>query len=87
MAHKNGEDDKRIYSGKIKYYNIILGRQGKKPVIGYFGFPAGEIPSWAPPMDKQTQWKKNVIDPINRFLEVMDIPLATASEFIQLSLF
>ena len=87
LAHKNGEDDKRIYSGKIKYYNIVLGRQGKNPVIGYFGFPAGEIPSWAPPMDKQTQWKKNVIDPINRFLEVMNIPLATASEFIQLSLF
>ena len=87
LAHKNGEDDKRIYSGKIKYYNIVLGRQGKNPVIGYFGFPAGEIPSWAPPMDKQTQWKKNVIDPINRFLEVMDIPLATASEFIQLTLF
>ena len=87
LAHKNGEDDKRIYSGKIKYYNIVLGRQGKNPVIGYFGFPAGEIPSWAPKMDKQTQWKKNVIDPINRFLEVMDIPLATASEFIQLTLF
>jgi hypothetical protein len=87
LAHKNGEDSKRTYSGKIKYYNIITGKEGKNPVIGYFGFPAGELPDWAPPMHKQTQWKKNVIDPINRFLEVMKIPLATSSSVIQLDLF
>ena len=87
LAHKNGEDSKRTYSGKIKYYNIITGKEGKNPVIGYFGFPAGELPDWAPPIHKQTQWKKNVIDPINRFLEVMKIPLATSSSVIQLDLF
>ena len=87
IAHKNGEDSKRVYSGKIKYYNIRIGMNGKNPAIGYFGFPAGELPSWAPPMDKLTQWKKNVIDPINRFLEVMNIPLANASNVIQLELF
>ena len=52
---------------------------------GYFGFPAGELPKWAPKMDKQTQWQKNVIDPINRFLEVMNIPLANASNVFQYS--
>lgn len=87
LAHKNGEDSKRVYSGKIKYYNIRIGMNGKNPAIGYFGFPAGELPSWAPPMDKMTQWKKNVIDPINRFLEVMNIPLANASNVTQLELF
>ena len=84
MAHKNGEDNKRIYTGKIKYYNIRL---GGKDHIGYFGFPAGELPEWRPEMNKLTQWQKNVIDPINRFLEVMKIPLVNASNVVQLDMF
>ena len=83
LAHKNGEDNKKTYSGKIKYYNIVIGTNYKN--TGYFGFPAGELPKWAPKMDKLTQWQKNVIDPINRFLEVMDIPLANASNVFQYS--
>lgn len=85
MAHKNGEDNKRIYTGKIKYYNIAISKGKDK--TGYFGFPAGELPEWAPEMDKLTQWQKNVIDPINRFLEVMKIPLVNASNVVQLDLF
>jgi hypothetical protein len=87
LAHKNGEDNKKTYSGKIKYYNITIGNYAKTAQHGYFGFPAGELPSWAPPMDKQTQWGKNVIDPINRFLEVMNIPLASSNNVVQMSLF
>ena len=83
LAHKNNEDNKKIYSGKIKYYNITINEKQ----IGYFGFQAGELPDWAPPIDKITQWKKTVIDPINRFLEVMEIPLANPSGTVQLSLF
>lgn len=86
LAHKNGEDNKKIYSGKIKYYNISIG-EGKNRVIDYFGFPAGELPKWAPEMDKTTQWKKTVIDPINRFLEVMNIPLVNETGTIQFMLF
>lgn len=87
LAYINGESNKRQYSGKIKYYNIIIGGDYKHPLIGYFGYPAGELPDWAPKMDKMTQWKKNIIDPINRFLEVMNIPLADPSNVIQLQLF
>lgn len=88
LAHKNGEDNKKVYSGKIKYYNInINNMSGKKALIDYFGFPAGELPEWAPKMDKLTQWTKTVIDPINRFLEVMNIPLANPTGAVQLSLF
>lgn len=83
LAHKNGEDNKKQYAGKIKYYNIRINEK----LEGYFGFPAGELPTWAPQIDKLTQWKKNVIDPINRFLEVMEIPLANPSGTVQLSLF
>ena len=82
LAHKNGEDNKIQYSGKIKYYNIRIGQNN-----GYFGYPAGELPDWAPKIDKLTQWQKNVIDPINRFLEVMDIPKVNAINAQQLSLF
>ena len=84
LAHKNGQDNKRQYTGKIKYYNIRL---GGKDHIGYFGYPAGELPDWAPQIDKLTQWQKNVVDPINRFLEVMKIPLVNATNTIQLELF
>jgi hypothetical protein len=83
LAHKNNEDNKKFYSGKIKYYNITLNHNQ----IGYFGFPAGECPKWAPKIDKITQWQKTVIDPINRFLEVMEIPLMNAGVAQQLSLF
>jgi len=82
LAHKNGEDNKKFYSGKIKYYNI-----GEGTKTGYFGFPAGECPSWAPKINKIVQWQKTVIDPINRFLAVMDIPLMTSGTAQQLSLF
>lgn len=85
LAHKNGDDSKKFYSGKIKYYNIRTG-MGKGDT-GYFGFPAGELPEWAPKIDKLTQWQKTVIDPINRFLEVMKIPLVNASNVVQLELF
>ena len=82
LAHKNGEDNKIQYSGKIKYYNIRIGQN-----IGYFGFPAGELPIWSPQIDKMTQWKKTIIDPINRFLEVMNIPVVNAGNEQQLTLF
>lgn len=86
LAHKNGEDFKRIVQGnKIKYYNIRL--SPKKGDTDYFGYPAGEIPVWAPKIDMQTQWEKNVVDPINRFLEVMDMPMLNQNGQIQLGLF
>ena len=85
LAHKNGDDSKKFYSGKIKYYNIRTGMN--KGDTGYFGFPAGELPEWAPKMDKLKQWEKTIIDPINRFLEVMKIPLVDPSNVVQLSLF
>ena len=82
LAHKNNEDNKKFYSGKIKYYNIKVGNNN-----GYFGFPAGELPEWAPQMNKIVQWEKTIIDPINRFLEVMNIQKVNSSASQQLTLF
>lgn len=87
LAKKNNENQKCVYSGKIKYYNIRIGQQRKNPTMGFFGFPSGELPEWRPEMDKMVQWEKTVIKPINRFLEVMNIPLASAHDQIQMSLF
>ena len=36
--------------------------------------------------EKLYDWQKTVIDPINRFLEVMKIPLVNASNVVQLEL-
>ena len=80
LAHKNGEDNKIQYSGKIKYYNILIGDK-----VCYFGYPAGELPSWAPTISKITQWKKTVIEPINRFLDVMEIPKVNANNVTPIS--
>lgn len=87
LAKKNGEKQKCLYSGKIKYYNVRIGQQRKNPTMGFFGFPAGELPDWRPEMDKLVQWEKTVINPINRFLGVMNIPLASAYDQVQMSLF
>ena len=83
LAHKNGHDDLIVRSGKIKYYNIKLGENRN----GFFGYPSGMLPDWAPPMNKIVQWEKTVIGPINRFLEVMNIPRLLPSEAQQMSLF
>lgn len=83
LAHKNHEDNLIFYSGKIKYYNIMIGEK----TVGYFGYPAGELPEWAPKICKIVQWRKTVIDPINRFLEVMQIPKINEVGAVQMSLF
>ena len=69
-------------SKNTKYYNIAIGEN-----TDYFGFPAGELPTWAPKIALDLQWEKTIITPINRFLEVMNIPLANSSGSIQLTLF
>lgn len=82
LAAKNGRADLKLMSGKIKYYNIKVGTKDD-----YFGFPAGECPSFAPPVDYTTQWKKNIIDPINRFLSAMSITEIGPTNVIQTGLF
>lgn len=87
LAKKNNQRNLRIVQGqKVKYYNIRLGNT-KKAETDYFGYPSGELPSWAPPCDKPIQWQKNVLDPLNRFLEVMKFPLLNNNGTVQFDLF
>lgn len=82
LAYKNGRSDLKIMSGKIKYYNIRVGKEND-----YFGFPYGECPDFAPQVDYAKQWEKNIIDPVNRFLVAMDIPKINSMNYIQVGLF
>lgn len=82
LAYKNGRSDLKIMLGKIKYYNIRVGKEND-----YFGFPYGECPDFAPQVDYATQWQKNIIDPVNRFLVAMDIPNINSMNYIQVGLF
>ena len=82
LAYKNGRSDLKLMSGKIKYYNIRVGKDNE-----YFGFPYGECPDFAPPVDYATQWQKNLVDPINRFLVAMNMPQIGPTNCIQFDLF
>lgn len=85
LAHKNGHDNLRITSGKIKYYYIKTGP--KATDIDYFGFPAGCDEPWFPPCNRTVCWDKNIIVPMNRFANVIHMPLITANGDYSLSLF
>jgi DNA polymerase elongation subunit (family B) len=58
-----------IRSGeKVKYYFVKNGKDDQN----VFAFIAGSFPiEFAPPMDHDTQFSKNIIQPINRFIEAM----------------
>lgn len=83
LAYQNGRSDLQLKTGKIKYYNI---RIGKKETC-YFGFPSDECPDFAPPIDYQTQWRKTIIEPVNRFLEAIKLPDVDVTNQITLGLF
>ena len=85
LAHKNGKDNLRMTSGKIKYYYVKTGP--KATDIDYFGFPAGLDEPWFPPCNRTICWDKNIIVPMNRFANVIHMPLLTATGEYSLSLF
>ena len=85
LAHKNGKDNLRITSGKIKYYYIKTGPKASD--VSYFGYPAGTDEPWFPPCDRTTCWDKNIIVPMNRFASVIKMPLLSPTGEYSLSLF
>lgn len=85
LAHKHGQDNLRMTSGKIKYYYIKTGP--KATDIDYFGYPAGMDEPWFPPCNRTICWDKNIITPMNRFALVIHMPLLNANGEYSLSLF
>lgn len=83
LAYKNGEGNLCIYSGKIKYYNLPCTKKENK----FFGYPAGELPSWAPECDRGKQFDKCVISPLNRFCEALHMPDMNLDCAVQFSMF
>lgn len=85
LAHKNGQDNLRMFSGKIKYYYIKTG--GRKDDIGYFGYPIGLDEPWFPEPSRITCWEKNVIVPLNRFVSLIGMPELNSAGTFTPSLF
>jgi len=55
---------------KINYYFVKL--KDDNDINNVFGYPQGTYPhEIAPPIDYDTQFTKTILDPINRFIEVM----------------
>lgn len=85
LAHKNGADNLRMVSGKIKYYYISTGP--RKDDVSYFGYPIGLDLPWFPKIDRKTCWEKNVIVPLNRFCSLIKMPELSTEGVYTLSLF
>jgi DNA polymerase elongation subunit (family B) len=75
-----------IKSGdKIKYYFVKTKNDVENNI---FGYGIGNYPyEVAPPMDFDTQFTKTILDPINRFVEAMGLPLISQNLFIMNPLF
>ena len=75
-----------IRSGdKIKYYYVDTKNDRENDI---FGFIPGTYPyEFAPPIDYDHQFKKTIIDPLNRFITVMGYPGISSNLFFENPLF
>jgi DNA polymerase elongation subunit (family B) len=74
-----------IRSGeKVKYYHV----KGASEDENVFAYIAGAYPvEFAPPMDYDMQFSKNIIQPINRFVEAMGYPPVSPHLIVPTQLF
>ena len=74
-----------IRSGeKVKYYHV----KTKVEEENVFAFIAGAFPvEFAPPIDYDVQFSKNIIQPINRFVEAMGFPPVSPNLIVPTQLF
>ena len=87
---RNGHnlDGEPIYGGKVKWY--IMSQSNKKDERDYFAFQSKNYPAWAEryaPINRIAMFQQFMIDPFNRILEAIGVPILTSSGAIQLSLF
>jgi hypothetical protein len=82
---KWGKKYQRIKSGdKLKYYYAVQNKDNQN----VFGYLPGNYPiEFAPPIDIETQFLKCIIDPVNRFLTAMKLPIINNSLITKKSLF
>ena len=74
-----------IRSGeKVKYYHVKTSKD--ESVV--FGFISGAFPvEFAPPMDYDLQFNKNIVQPINRFIEAMGFSAVSSQLVVSTQLF
>lgn len=72
-------------SDKINFYFVKIKSAAENNV---FGYPQGSYPyEFAPPIDHDVQFTKTILDPINRFIEVMGYNNISPNLFMINSLF
>lgn len=85
IRNKNKLAGDPIYGGKVKWYIIKDNNKQETP----FAFRSMEYPDWAPnyaPINKRTMFNKFVIDPFNRIIEHVGLPLLNIDGSIQVEL-
>jgi DNA polymerase elongation subunit (family B) len=75
-----------IKSGeKVKYYHVKTKGQSEQDI---FAFTPGTYPyEFAPPMNHDEQFKRTVLEPLNRFIEVMGYPCISPNLWVETSIF
>ena len=81
-----------LYGGKIKQYIIkpMNRTKASQRVDQFFGFESNKYPKWADyyaPIDRTQMYQNYVLDPINRILEAIGMPLLKIDGSIQMGLF
>jgi hypothetical protein len=77
-----------IYGGKVKCYTM-KGSSEKNGDV-YFAFESMNYPAWADtyaPVDRMRMYQKYVLDPFNRILRAIKLPILSIDGSIQLDLF
>lgn len=86
--------DAPIIAGKMKYYKYregvcARGKAHRDDNVKVFAYPAKSYPKWADtyaPIDKRLAFENFVIDPFNRFLKALNMPMLTIDGALQLKL-
>lgn len=75
-----------IRSGeKVKYYHVKTKGQSEQDI---FAFSPGSYPyEFAPQINHDEQFTRTVLDPLNRFVEVMGYPSISANLWVETSIF
>ena len=75
-----------IKSGeKVKYYHVQTKSESEQDI---FAFTPGTYPyEFAPPINHDEQFKRTILDPLNRFIEVMGYSTISSNLWVETSVF
>lgn len=89
LNNRNNLGSDAIYGGKLKWYIVETGVRSKKDDIR-FAYQARNYPKWASqyaPVNRNAMFQLFVLDPFNRILEAIRMPILNNDGSMQQSLF